>query len=127
MLLFRATNAVDAGLPVKRGIVAVQPPPPEPKVAVPPSGPKTCKIAGVVVNKFTGEACTSGDVRLDPQPNGGGGSADIHRDGTFEFDDVPYGHHVLAATGRKGGTDMTGRAKIEVNDSEEKFTVEVKP
>ena len=57
---------------------------------------------------------------------GGGGAVDID-DGNFEFDNVPYGRHVLLAEDcGKGGIKGEGKLEVELDDSTESQTILVK-
>jgi hypothetical protein len=117
-LLFRARNAVGETL-VKRAwsLHVVDAPRPPSDGAKP--GPKKGRIVGVVAFKNdTKVKCASGTVHLDDADGKGGGrSADIDDDGRFEFDDVPYGRHVLSAKGDKGGVKGQGKLEVELDES----------
>jgi hypothetical protein len=126
-LLFRAKNAVGETILKRAPLLAVSP-----STVAKADGtkrPKKGRIAGVVAFKTAPNVkCSSGKVRLDPVDKGGGGRAvDIDDDGKFEFDDVPYGRHVLLAEDcGKGGTKGEGKLEVELDDSTESQTILVK-
>ncbi len=117
-LLFRARNAVGESI-LKRAPSVTVVEPAAPAVEKKPAGPKKGRIVGVVAFRNDSNVkCASGKVHLDDEEGKGGGrSAEIGDDGRFEFDDVPYGRHVLSAKGDKGGVKGRGTLEVELDGS----------
>ena len=123
-LLFRAKNAVGETISKRTPLLTV------PRVAVTktddnkPAAPKKGRIVGVVVFKNdTKVKCSSGTVRLDATGDKNSGrKADID-DGKFEFNDVPYGRHMLSAEGEKGGIHARGTLAVDLDDSTRAQTI----